>query len=285
MNKLRKYALAAALVLPTVFGLGANRAKADSIVINKEVAGAVNVRSSAEETNNIIGTIDDESKSYEIKDEVNGWFKIDFEGKEAYVGMTWFNVRKETEVVAPANFRKEPNLSSEIHEVLEEGSKVTLLEESENGFVKVSYEGKEGYIYHNLLKAIVDKKAEAKAKQASQNTSPASNNQASYTESYEASYTEPTYTEPATEYYEEETTSYQGDSNWAKEWIAQRESGGSYTAYNPNGGYYGRYQLNPSLVSYGASPAAQEAAADSYVYSRYGSWENAQAFWAANGWY
>lgn len=290
MNKLRKYALAAALVLPTVFGLGANSAKADSIVINKQVAGAVNVRSSAEETNNVIGTIDDDSKSYEIKDEVNGWFKIDFEGKEAYVGMPWFNVRKETEVVAPTNFRKEPNLSSEIHEVLEEGSKVTLIEESENGFVKVKVEDKVGYIYHNLLKAIVDKKAEAKANQASQNTSVASNNQASYTESYETSYTVPTYTEetytePATEYYEEETTSYQGDSNWAKEWIAQRESGGSYTAYNPNGGYYGRYQLNPSLVSYGASPAEQEAAADSYVYSRYGSWENAQAFWAANGWY
>lgn len=76
-----------------------------------------------------------------------------------------------------------------------------------------------------------------------------------------------------------------GSGNWAKEWIAQRESGGSYTAYNPRGGYYGRYQLNPSLIQYGASPAEQEAAADNYVAQRYGSWENAQAFWARNGWY
>ncbi|MDD7758164.1 MAG: LysM peptidoglycan-binding domain-containing protein, partial [Aerococcus suis] len=54
-----------------------------------------------------------------------------------------------------------------------------------------------------------------------------------------------------------------GSEAEAKEWIAQRESGGSYTAVN--GQYYGRYQLNPSLVSHGASPAEQERAADNYV--------------------
>lgn len=74
------------------------------------------------------------------------------------------------------------------------------------------------------------------------------------------------------------------DSNAAKEWIAQKESSGSYTAVN--GQYYGRYQLNPSLyVGYDTTPAGQEAAADAYVANRYGSWEAAQAFWMANGWY
>lgn len=73
-------------------------------------------------------------------------------------------------------------------------------------------------------------------------------------------------------------------SNAAKEWIAQKESSGSYTAVN--GQYYGRYQLNPSLyVGFDTTPAGQEAAADAYVSSRYGSWEAAQAFHMANGWY
>lgn len=73
-------------------------------------------------------------------------------------------------------------------------------------------------------------------------------------------------------------------SNAAKEWIAQKESSGSYTAVN--GQYYGRYQLNPSLyVGFDTTPAGQEAAADAYVASRYGSWEAAQAFHMANGWY
>ncbi|MGH2087384.1 LysM peptidoglycan-binding domain-containing protein [Aerococcus urinaeequi] len=91
---------------------------------------------------------------------------------------------------------------------------------------------------------------------------------------------ETTYEEPAAE-TTASTTSY--SSNSAKEIIAQRESGGSYTA--TNGQYYGRYQLNPTLVAYGASPAEQEVAADKYVAERYGSWDAALAFWNANGFY
>lgn len=69
----------------------------------------------------------------------------------------------------------------------------------------------------------------------------------------------------------------------AKEWIAARESGGSYTAQN--GQYYGRYQLTASYLNGDFSPANQERVADQYVASRYGSWSNAQSFWLANGWY
>lgn len=69
----------------------------------------------------------------------------------------------------------------------------------------------------------------------------------------------------------------------AKAWIANKESGGSYTA--SNGNYYGKYQLSRSLLGGNTSAAAQEAAADSYVASRYGSWTAAKSFWEANGWY
>lgn len=69
----------------------------------------------------------------------------------------------------------------------------------------------------------------------------------------------------------------------AKEWIAQRESGGSYSA--TNGQYIGRYQLSSSYLNGDYSEANQERVADAYVAGRYGSWEGAQAFWLANGWY
>lgn len=79
-------------------------------------------------------------------------------------------------------------------------------------------------------------------------------------------------------------TNVSGSESEAKEWIAFKESSGSYTARN--GQYYGRYQLNPSLyVGYDTTPAGQEAAADAYVKGRYGSWVNAKAFWVSNGWY
>lgn len=72
-------------------------------------------------------------------------------------------------------------------------------------------------------------------------------------------------------------------SNSAKEWIAQKESSGSYSA--TNGRYIGRYQLDSSYLNGDYSPENQERVADAYVTGRYGSWENAQAFWESNGWY
>lgn len=78
-------------------------------------------------------------------------------------------------------------------------------------------------------------------------------------------------------------SNYAGQSSSAKEWIAQRESGGSYTA--SNGYHVGRYQLDPNYLGGDHSPENQERVADQYVADRYGSWENAQAFWMNNGWY
>lgn len=76
------------------------------------------------------------------------------------------------------------------------------------------------------------------------------------------------------------------DTSSAKEWIAQRESGGSYTAVNPSSGTYGRYQLTPDKLNGDYSPANQERVAQKYVNERYGgSWDNAKAFWLAHGWY
>lgn len=73
------------------------------------------------------------------------------------------------------------------------------------------------------------------------------------------------------------------DNSSAKEWIAQRESGGSYTAQN--GQYQGRYQLTNTYLHGDYSPANQEKVADEYVANRYGSWDNAKAHWLANSWY
>lgn len=69
----------------------------------------------------------------------------------------------------------------------------------------------------------------------------------------------------------------------SKEWIAQRESGGSYTAQN--GRYYGRYQLDLSYLGGDLSPEHQEEVAQQYMQNRYGSWQAAQAHWEANGWW
>ncbi|MDQ2153430.1 LysM peptidoglycan-binding domain-containing protein [Limosilactobacillus fermentum] len=79
------------------------------------------------------------------------------------------------------------------------------------------------------------------------------------------------------------TSSLSSSEEAAKEWITQKESGGSYTA--KNGNYYGKYQLSISYLNGDLSAANQEKVADQYVASRYGSWTAAQAFWESHGWY
>ena len=69
----------------------------------------------------------------------------------------------------------------------------------------------------------------------------------------------------------------------AKNWIAQKESNGSYSA--TNGQYVGKYQLSSSMLNGDYSPENQERVADNYVTQRYGSWQNAKEAWLANGWY
>lgn len=71
----------------------------------------------------------------------------------------------------------------------------------------------------------------------------------------------------------------------AKEWIAQRESGGDYDAVSPSGNYVGRYQLSKDKLNGDYSPQHQDEVADRYVKERYGSWSKAQEWWASHGWY
>ena len=88
---------------------------------------------------------------------------------------------------------------------------------------------------------------------------------------------------PAAESNTAAASTVSGSEAEAKEWIAQKESGGSYTA--TNGRYIGRYQLTDSYLNGDYSAENQERVADAYVAGRYGSWSAAKNFWLNNGWY
>ena len=99
---------------------------------------------------------------------------------------------------------------------------------------------------------------------------------------YEETYEAPA-SAPAAESYSAPAATVSGSEAEAKEWIAQKESGGSYTA--TNGRYIGRYQLTDSYLNGDYSAENQERVADAYVAERYGSWTAAKNFWLNNGWY
>ena len=88
---------------------------------------------------------------------------------------------------------------------------------------------------------------------------------------------------PAAESNTAAASTVSGSEAEAKEWIAQKESGGSYTA--TNGRYIGRYQLTDSYLNGDYSAENEERVADAYVAGRYGSWTAAKNFWLNNGWY
>ena len=100
---------------------------------------------------------------------------------------------------------------------------------------------------------------------------------------YEATYEAPASAPAAAESYSAPAATVSGSEAEAKEWIAQKESGGSYTA--TNGRYIGRYQLTDSYLNGDYSAENQERVADAYVAGRYGSWTEAKNFWLNNGWY
>ena len=102
-----------------------------------------------------------------------------------------------------------------------------------------------------------------------------------YEETYEAP--APASAPAAAESYSAPASTVSGSEAEAKEWIAQKESGGSYTA--TNGRYIGRYQLTDSYLNGDYSAENQERVADAYVAGRYGSWTAAKNFWLNNGWY
>ena len=103
------------------------------------------------------------------------------------------------------------------------------------------------------------------------------------TTTYEAPAAPATPAAPAAESNTAAASTVSGSEAEAKEWIAQKESGGSYTA--TNGRYIGRYQLTDSYLNGDYSAENQERVADAYVAGRYGSWTEAKNFWLNNGWY
>ena len=121
--------------------------------------------------------------------------------------------------------------------------------------------------------------SQAAASQAAASQAAAAQAQAAQQQSAQAQATTYSANTTTTTY----TSTVSGDEAAAKACIANKESGGSYTAQN--GQYYCKYQLSSSYLNGDYSAANQEQVADNYVANRYGSWTAAQQFWQSHGWY
>lgn len=123
------------------------KSHAKAILINYDLTEGVNVRESAscDDDSNILGGID-YPDVYEIKEESDEYFEIEFEGKKAYVGKSWFHVLDDIKIKEDSKVYKEIKDDSEVLLELKKDDKVNLVNFSEDDFVKVQKDGKEGFV-------------------------------------------------------------------------------------------------------------------------------------------
>ena len=130
------------LILSQILVSKANTSYADSIILNKETTQGVNVRAKKDVNSEILGGIEDFSL-YEIKNEDENWYEIEFEGKTGFVGKSYFFKLEHTNIIDGTNLKNkaESGSTNAAPYKLQEQTKVTVLEfVKDSDFVKVSYD-------------------------------------------------------------------------------------------------------------------------------------------------
>ncbi len=114
----------------------------------------VNVRSSDSETADRLGKVGAGTTLTRLEQKVNGWSKIVYEGKEAYIKTEFLEVVAGSEVpttnyvttTTGVNLREKDDETSSRVALAEMGTRLELVEKQSNGWTKVKYNGKEAYV-------------------------------------------------------------------------------------------------------------------------------------------
>ena len=132
-------------------------------------ANQLNVRTSPNENGQVIGTLHKNDKVSVLDKSIDGWYKIDFNGRRAYVSSKYVNlisykkneVKKEVKkepiegtgkvnITTALNVRQAATSNSRIVGSLKGGEKVNIISES-NGFYKIEFNNSYGYVYSKYI--------------------------------------------------------------------------------------------------------------------------------------
>ena len=132
-------------------------------------ANQLNVRTSPNENGQVIGTLHKNDKVNVLDKSIDGWYKIDFNGRRAYVSSKYVNlisyknneVKKEVKkepvegtgkvnINTALNVRQAATNNSRIIGSLKGGEKVNIINES-NGFYKIEFNNSYGYVYAKYI--------------------------------------------------------------------------------------------------------------------------------------
>ncbi|HAT4288858.1 TPA: SH3 domain-containing protein [Clostridium perfringens] len=132
-------------------------------------ANQLNVRTSPNENGQVIGTLHKNDKVNVLDKSIDCWYKIDFNGRRAYVSSKYVNlisyknnevkteVKKEpiegtgkVNINTALNVRQASTTNSRIIGSLKGGEKVNIISES-NGFYKIEFNNSYGYVYSKYI--------------------------------------------------------------------------------------------------------------------------------------
>ena len=132
-------------------------------------ANQLNVRTSPNENGQVIGTLHKNDKVNVLDKSIDGWYKIDFNGRRAYVSSKYVNlisyknnevkteVKKEpiegtgkVNINTALNVRQASTTNSRIIGSLKGGEKVNIISES-NEFYKIEFNNSYGYVYSKYI--------------------------------------------------------------------------------------------------------------------------------------
>jgi beta-N-acetylglucosaminidase/membrane protein implicated in regulation of membrane protease activity len=129
----------------------------------------LNVRSGASTSNNVLTTLK-KGSSVEVVEVSGDWLKINYNGGTAYVSGTYVTKPNSSSgsgqsssdspsssttlglITTGVNFRQGPGTSYNSYGVLKAGTLVEMLADAPDGWKKISYDGKDGYVYGDYLK-------------------------------------------------------------------------------------------------------------------------------------
>ena len=150
----------------------------DTTVKKAKTTDVLNVRASDSETADKVGQVQKGEVLEVIEQKINGWSKVKFDGKEAFIksefleivdGSETSSTNSEEQTISDeeaianspesgkakardtVNIRKSPSTEAEKITVLYKGEEVTVVQKQADGWTKIKFSGKTGYVKSEFL--------------------------------------------------------------------------------------------------------------------------------------
>ncbi|MFI3175464.1 MAG: SH3 domain-containing protein [Bacillota bacterium] len=132
--------------------LGATVALADE---GKISTTNVNIRSEASIESTVLAKVDNDGTTYSVLGVVDDWYKISYNGKDAFVSSSFFDIEKADGAVSGAGvfLRSEPNKDASVLAQMSQGSKVVVTGKVDDWY-QLSFEGIQGYASKDFIEGV-----------------------------------------------------------------------------------------------------------------------------------